>query len=142
MQPDKRSHGTALPGGFPEDQTVPRPDTAIPKILMVDDEEILLEFYEAALPPEYEVLTAGDIATAQRLIEGQPIDAVACDLHLGGASGVDLLSWMETRHPRMLRHTMILSGDPVSEPGGFNVRVLGKPVDIAHLKQAIKTLLG
>ncbi len=141
MQLDKRNLGKAPPGESADDQAAHSPDAGRPRILMVDDDEMLLEFYEAALSSEYEVLVAGDIGTAQRLLEEQAVDSIACDLHLDGASGLDLLSWIETRQPRLLHHTMILSGDPASAPGGFHVRVLGKPVDVIHLRQAIKALL-
>ena len=109
---------------------------------MVDDDEMLLEFYEAVLSGEHEVLTASDTGTAQLLLEQQPVDAVACDLHLGGASGLDLLSWIQTHQPGLLRYTMILSGDPTAELGDFNVRITGKPVDTDCLKQAFAALLG
>ncbi len=38
--------------------------TDSPGILMVEDDEMLLEFYEAALAPEYEVLTAASLGAA------------------------------------------------------------------------------
>ncbi len=142
MPPDKRDPDETAPGESMDNRAAHSPDAGRPRILMVDDDEMLLEFYEAALSSEYEVLTAGDIGTAQHLLEEQSIDAVACDLHLEGASGIDLLSWIEARFSRLLCRTMILSGDPAPEPGGFHVRVLSKPVDIVHLRQAVQALLG
>lgn len=136
QNPEKAPFSESLNG-----QTVNHTGTMQPRILMVDDDGMLLEFYEAALSFEYEVLIASNIGTAQRLLEDQLVDAVACDLHLEGESGLDLLGWIKAHHPRLLRHTMILSGDPDPEPGGFNVRVLGKPMDVAHLRQAVATLL-
>lgn len=141
MQIDNQSLDKALFSESLDAQAEKRTGATRPRILMVDDDETLLELYEAVLSPEYKVLIAGDIRTAQRLLEDRPIDVVACDLHLDGASGLDLLSWIEAHLPRLLRHTMILSGDPASGLGGFHVRTVSKPVDIAHLRQAVKALL-
>ena len=142
MQADNQNPEQIPCSESPDGQAAHHTDPTRPRILMVDDDEMLLEFYEAALSGEYEVLTADDIGTAQQLLEGQRVDAVACDLHLNGASGLDLLGWIAAHRPRLLYHTTILSGDPAPRLDGFRVRVLGKPVDIAHLQQAFAALLG
>jgi len=111
-------------------------------ILMVDDDEILLEFYEDVLSPEFEVLTATHTSEALRLLNDRPMDAVVCDLHLGSSSALGLLSWIQAKHPDLLCHTMILSGDPAPGPGGFDVRVAGKPIDADLLSQIVTELAG
>jgi len=118
------------------DATVP------PRLLLVDDEEMLLEFYEAVLSAEYEVLVAGDIGTAQRLLKQYQIDALACDFHFASSSGLDLLAWIDTNHPGLLSRTMILSGDPDPDLGGFNVRVICKPISADNLTQSFARLLS
>lgn len=109
---------------------------------MVDDDEILLEFYEDVLSPEFEVLTATHTSEALRLLNDRPMDAVVCDLHLGSSSALGLLSWIQAKHPDLLCHTMILSGDPAPGPGGFDVRVAGKPIDADLLSQIVTELAG
>jgi len=136
MTETKQTPGAASSPASPDAQS-----STQPRILMVDDDDMQLEFYEAVLSSEYEVLTASDIGTAGLLLEDQQVDAVACDLHCGAASGLDLLSWIQAHQPGLLRRCMILSGAPTARPGGFDVRVMGKPVDPDCLKQAFTALL-
>ena len=128
-------------GESPGDQPVQGSNAVPMRILVVDDDDMLLEFYEAVLSPEHEVLTASNIGTAQLLLQDQPIDAVACDFNLEDANGLDLLVWIQTHQPELLHHTMVLSGDLSPDLGDFHVPVLCKPFNAPDLKQAFKTLL-
>jgi len=128
-------------GELPDDQPV-RSSNAVPmRILVVDDDETLLEFYEAVLSPEHEILTASNIGTAQLLLQNQPIDAVACDFHLKDANGLDLLVWIQAHQPELLHRAMILSGNLSPDLGDFHVPVLCKPFNATDLSQAFKALL-
>lgn len=102
-------------------------------ILMVDDDEILLEFFDAALSDDYQVLTLNSIELAQEALKNQTVDAVFCDLHLGNRSGLELLSWMQCHFPDLLQRTTIISGEHLSRPGGFDVPVVTKPVGLDEL---------
>ncbi|MDQ6958934.1 MAG: response regulator [Mariprofundaceae bacterium] len=115
--------------------------TDAPSILMVEDDEMLLEFYEAALVPEYEVLTATDLASALHVLQGQHVDAVACDLHLGGVSGLELLRWISENLPGLLARTAVISGESEPKLGGFDVLVAGKPIMAEGLHQVFGQLL-
>ncbi len=112
-----------------------------PKILLVDDDATLLEFYEAVLSSEYEILTAHNIGTAQLFLQEQSVDAVACDFNLTDAKGLDLLLWIQKNQPELLPHSIILSGELSLDLGDFNTPVLYKPFNADGLKQACKALL-
>lgn len=112
-----------------------------PRILVVDDDDMLLEFYEAVLSHEYEVLTADSIGAAELLLQNHPVNAIACDFNLKDASALDLLLWIQTHQPRLLHYTMILSGDRIPKLGDFHVPVLCKPFNSDSLTQAFETLL-
>ncbi len=116
--------------------------TDAPSILMVEDDEMLLEFYEAALAPEYEVLTATNLGVALHILQGRHVDAVACDLHLGGISGLELLKWISGNLPGLLAHTAVISGEPEPKLDGFDVLVVGKPIMAEGLHQAFGQLLA
>jgi len=115
--------------------------TDTPRILMVEDDEILLEFYEAVLMPEYEVLTATGLGAAQHILQDRHVDAMACDLHLGGVSGLELLRWISENLPGLLARTAVISGESGPNLGGFDVPVVGKPLMAEGLHQIFGQLL-
>lgn len=116
--------------------------TDTPSILVVDDDEMLLEFYEAVLAPEYEVLTAAGLGAALHILQARHVDAVACDLHLGDISGLELLRWISGNRPGLLARTAVISGAPESKPCGFDVVVVGKPIMAEELRQVFGQLLA
>lgn len=98
-------------------------------VLMVEDDELLLEFFDAVLSGEHQVLTATSIEQAKQILGAQKVDAIFCDLRLGRDSGLDLLGWIQFNQPELLTCTTILSGEKISRPGGFDVPVVTKPVE-------------
>jgi two-component system response regulator PilR (NtrC family) len=70
------------------------------RILIVDDERSMQEFLEIFLRSEgYEVVTAGDIATARTHLEHDDFDVVITDIQMPGGSGLDLLRDVQSRPP-------------------------------------------
>jgi len=69
---------------------------------MVEDDEMLPGFYKAALASEYEVLTATGLGAALHILQERHVDAVACDLHHEGISGLELLRWISGNLPGLL----------------------------------------
>jgi CheY-like chemotaxis protein len=67
----------------------------IVRILVVEDNainrELLCDWLEAQ---GYAVLSAEDLAGAQRLLQGEPPDAVLLDVQLGNEDGLSLAVWM------------------------------------------------
>ncbi len=65
----------------------------LPKILVVDDESAVRNFFFAALKPiSTQVAEAADAAGALEAIESGDFDIIVCDVWMPGASGLDLLS--------------------------------------------------
>lgn len=70
----------------------------MPKVLVVDDEESLLYTFESFLSDEgHEVLTARNYDEALLCLAATDVDAVFCDIILGGKTGIDLLREVKTR---------------------------------------------
>ena len=62
------------------------------RILVVDDERSMQEFLEIFLRGEgYDVVTAGDVATARARLESDDFDVLITDIQMPGGSGLDLL---------------------------------------------------
>ena len=71
-----------------------------PRILVVEDNalnrELLCDWLEAQ---DYAVLSAEDLGGAQRLLQGEQLDAVLLDVQLGNEDGLSLAAWMR-QQPR------------------------------------------
>lgn len=102
-------------------------------ILMVDDEPILLDLYHDVLEPDHQVLLAGSVGEAIRILADQEVDAVGCDYHLGAGSGADVVAWIRAHRPNLLARTIIISGDEAPSVDGDGVLLLYKPVPIETL---------
>ena len=72
----------------------------MPRILVVEDNalnrELLCDWLEAQ---DYAVLSAEDLGGAQRLLQGEQLDAVLLDVQLGNEDGLSLAAWMR-QQPR------------------------------------------
>ena len=103
-------------------------------ILMIDDDELLLELYSAALSDNFHVLFARTVAEAIELLATEKIDAVGCDYHLSNDElGLDVIAWISTHCTDLLAKTMLISGELSPPMQGFNVQCLYKPVAISEL---------
>ena len=62
------------------------------RILVVDDERSMQEFLDIFLRSEqYDVVTAGDVATGRMHLENDEFDVVITDIQMPDGSGLDLL---------------------------------------------------
>jgi len=70
------------------------------KILVVDDEELIREFFLAALSKrEIEVDVCSDGGQAMEALESGRYDLVITDLRMPKVDGMELLSWIIGKHP-------------------------------------------
>jgi DNA-binding NtrC family response regulator len=90
------------------------------KILIIDDEDIVLKSCYRALTPEgYDVRTAGNGVEGLSMLENEPFDIVMIDVKMPDMDGIELLTlikekWPETEVIMMtgysddtLRHTVV-----------------------------------
>jgi len=117
--------------------------TDLPRILVVDDEEAILETMTFTFQDEYEVITSTDAREALELLdEKAPIAAVLTDQRMPGMSGVDFVSEVWKRHPATVR--MILTGfsdvDATIQAinDGHVYAYITKPWEPDQLKQIMK----
>lgn len=77
-------------------------------LLIVDDEPSILPSLTALLAAEYEIYTATSAETAHALFAQHPIDLILTDQKMPEQSGIELLEWVRTNHPRTVR--MLMTG--------------------------------
>jgi CheY-like chemotaxis protein len=118
-------------------------EASLPRILVVDDEEAILETMTFTFEGEYEVFTSTDARRALELLdEKAPIAVVLTDQRMPNMSGVELLAEVCRRHPNTVR--MILTGfadldaiiDAIND--GHVWAYLTKPWEPDHLKHLMK----
>ena len=116
---------------------------SLPRILVVDDEEAILETMTFTFQNDYEVLTSSDARRALELLdEKAPVAVVLSDQRMPNMSGVEFVSEVCKRHPATVR--MILTGfadmqaiiDAIN--AGHVYAYITKPWEPDHLKQVMK----
>jgi CheY-like chemotaxis protein len=115
----------------------------LPRILVVDDEEAILETMMFTFQDDYEVFTSNDPRRALDLLdEKAPIAAVLTDQRMPDMSGVEFVTEVCRRHPATVR--MILTGfsdmDAIIQAinAGHVYSYITKPWEPEQLKQVMK----
>lgn len=111
------------------------------RIFVADDDEPIRKLIRIALEDDgYEVIEVADGRSLleeidRALGEGRPPDAVLCDHHMPGASGLDVLFELDRRGRRVPFVLMSALLDPhtVELAAGLGAWTLEKPFDLAHL---------
>jgi CheY-like chemotaxis protein len=72
----------------------------VTRTLVIDDEPAICGLLRAILTMNgHEILEAGDGAEALRLLEGQPVDLVFCDLFMPGMDGLETIPRIRREYP-------------------------------------------
>lgn len=117
--------------------------TDLPRILVVDDEEAILETMAFTFMDEYEVLTTTDAHEALRMLgEVSPVHVVITDQRMPGMTGVELLKQVYDRYPETMR--VMLTGFADSDAtlqainDGHVYAYINKPWEPDELKQIVR----
>ena len=118
-------------------------NTNLPRIIVVDDEEAILETMSFTFMDDYEVLTTTDAPEAlQMLEEHSPVHVVITDQRMPGMTGVQLLKEVYDRFPDTVR--IMLTGFADSEAtiqainDGHIYAYINKPWEPDDLKRVVR----
>lgn len=115
-------------------------------ILAVDDDERVLRAYARALRDRYDVLLATDGQEAiDMLSSGSHADAVLTDMQMTDIGGRQLLQWLQTERPALVKRVVVATAIPMSEQDEAQIRgtcgaVLYKPVSYDALHTVFRDL--
>ncbi|MDP2173757.1 MAG: response regulator [Candidatus Cloacimonadaceae bacterium] len=128
-------------------KTAADPQNHLKRILVVDDDDLMLEMLMDCLSitGEYETIGSKEALTALELIEREPFNAIITDINLPGLSGLELLKHVTRKDAKI--PVILITGysDPermrmAIQLGAFDF--LRKPFDMSELlirvKQAIE----
>ncbi len=83
------------------------------RILLVDDEPLLLRSLSRLLSARFQITTAQTCADAIAALEKQEFELLLCDLSLVGETAHPILAWARAQKPAMPR--VVLSSAPDGE---------------------------
>src|SRR6187551_98452 len=118
---------------------------ATPLVLIVDDEPDLVELVTLTLSRmQLATQSAGDVATAKKLLMAQHFDLCLTDMRLPDGDGLDLLEWMSVHCPGVpcaviTAHGNVESAVRALKLGAFDF--VSKPLDLGVLRRIVSTAL-
>ncbi|HKU88624.1 MAG TPA: sigma-54 dependent transcriptional regulator [Steroidobacteraceae bacterium] len=118
---------------------------ASPLVLVVDDEPDLVELVSLTLSRmQLATQSAGDVATAKKLLKSQSFDLCLTDMRLPDGDGLDLLEWMGANCPKVpcaviTAHGNVESAVRALKLGAFDF--VSKPLDLGVLRRIVSTAL-
>jgi CheY-like chemotaxis protein len=74
-------------------------------VLFVDDEEQTRKYFKMGLKPHFEIFTAASVAEAKEILatNGHQIGVVITDQRMPGGNGVELLRFLKSDYPKIIR---------------------------------------
>ena len=116
-----------------------------PLVLIVDDEPDLVELVTLTLSRmQLATQSAGDVASAKRLLKANKFDLCLTDMRLPDGDGLDLLEWMTVNCPGVpcaviTAHGNVESAVRALKLGAFDF--VSKPLDLGVLRRIVSTAL-
>jgi two-component system, NtrC family, sensor kinase len=117
------------------------------KVLVIDDEELILHFVQESLAPiNCHVDVAGDGETALRLLRQSHYDLTICDWKMPGMSGRQLYEQIHRTDPAAASRFMFITGDIMNDKVQSFLQdtgkiCLSKPFSVDDFRSAIGTAL-
>ena len=132
-------------------QRVARPSSMPPasarlRVLLLDDDELLLRSLQRSLAPHFECIAVQSSKDALDALRRDPnVDAIVSDIVMPEMNGMDFFDKLQEFHPALASHTAFLSGGLTA----LNLRerltatgrpYMQKPVDAQHLVRVIREI--
>jgi putative nucleotidyltransferase with HDIG domain len=120
------------------------PTTALPRILIVDDEREITEILADLLSEEYECLKAGSAEDALNCLRENEFQLVISDITMPGMSGLDMIPHVKQLSPDTV--VVMISGMQTVESAIGALRLgafdyLMKPFDLRQVEAVVKRAL-
>lgn len=152
----ERGRGTRVRLSFPAHERIPPMSSQAPsgnrassrgRILVVDDEPVILAGVRRLLEAHQDVVTAAGAIEAMGILERDAsFDAILCDLLMPIVGGTALHAWVKARRPDLARRMLFMTGGLfVGDAGGYirqnALTVLQRPLDRATLTDCISCIV-
>jgi DNA-binding NtrC family response regulator len=77
-----------------------------PRVLLVDDEALLIESLRLTLEAEFEIVAASSVAEAEAVLAARTFDVIMSDHLMPHGTGLEMLVWAREHYPQMKRLMM------------------------------------
>ena len=109
-------------------------------MLIVDDEEGPRQSLRVIFKDDYDVLMAGDGATAIELAQKHKVDVAVCDIRMAGMSGIEVLERLKYVSPSL--EVVMMTAFETADTMRQSLRLracdyINKPFDIATIRAAV-----
>ncbi len=109
-------------------------------LMIVDDEDGARQSLRVIFKDEYEILMAGDGASAIKLAQENKIDVVVCDVRMAGMSGIEVLERLKFVNPdiEVVMMTAFETTDTMRQ--ALRLRAcdyINKPFDVSTMRAAV-----
>jgi CheY-like chemotaxis protein len=117
-----------------------------PRLLVVDDELLLVEAIEAAMGDRADVLATSDPDEALASIDaGERYDAILLDVRMPGMDGLALFDHIAALSPSQARRVIFMTGGAVAPNearlASLPNELLMKPLELARLEELLARML-
>lgn len=132
----------------PRSRSTPLAPKRRPRLLLIDDETMVLRVLAQLLSHTYEVEQADGFASAIGLLaQGGAFDVILCDMMMLDGTGVDVHAWVRDHRPELLSRMIFMTGGTFTPKArAFLADVaahhLVKPFSLRELDELIARMLG
>ncbi len=122
------------------------PETAHPRVLVIDDDELVLRGLQRMLSSPYNVDSAASGNEALEKIRNTHYDVIVCDIMMPGLSGVGVYERLKSIQPDAQKRIIFISAGTFTEQSqdfanATSQPVLAKPISRQALVDALEELL-
>jgi len=111
---------------------------SMPRLLVVDDELLLLEALEVALVGQVEVLATVDPHEAlARIDTGERFDAILLDVKMPEMDGLELYERIAAISPAQARRIVFMTAATIASRPRSENAILRKPVDLSRIDEVL-----
>jgi signal transduction histidine kinase len=125
-------------------QMSPRPQVR-PRLLIIDDEVMILRALERELESDFTIRTARGSDDARKALGEGKIDVVLCDVNLAGENGNEVVTRLDRDFPGVAARTVFMSGGPVDAKNRTTLpvgRFVAKPFQVPALQQMLRGVMA
>ncbi len=116
------------------------------RILVIDDEAVVLRVIARVLGDEHDLVTTTDPRQAlERLAQGEDFDLILCDLTMPHVSGTEFVERLRLQAPDLARRVVFMTGGAFTDQARAFIesnpnRHVSKPFDAAQLRALVREL--
>ena len=119
---------------------------ALPRLLVVDDEPLLLRTLTRTLEGSYAITTASSLTEGRAALASKSFDLVLSDIVMPDGSGLDLYQWVVAERPALAKRFVFMTGHARDSRAANLFRrtalpVVAKPFRAVELRRVLASVL-